>query len=214
MTRAKPPKPATDSPTSKSRGEWSLTREALDKLLAAFSQDTDDAARQYEALRIRLIRFFQWREVRLADDCADETLNRVARRIDEGKQIDNVIAYAYRVAYFVFLETLTEPELVDIDQEVIHPPAVEPQFEDTEHEQRQRCFDSCLKELPINHRNIILVYYEGERRTKIERRKKLAEQLKISLDALRIRAHRIRKGLEECITSCLQQPEPMRNIMR
>lgn len=198
----------------KSRTEWSLTEEAFDKLLAAFSPDRDEAARQYEALRTKLIRSFEWRGVPLADACADETLNRVAKRIDEGKQIDNVVGYAYRVAYFVFLETLTEPELIDIDQEGIHPPAVEPQFEDTEYEQRQRCFDSCLGELPIKNRKIILVYYEGERRTKIERRKKLAEQLQISLDALRIRAHRIRKGLEECISRCLQQTEPMRNITR
>jgi len=214
MTPAKIPKPATDSSTSKARGEWSLTREAFDKLLAAFSQDSDDAARQYEALRIKLIRYFEFRGVPLGDACTDEALNRVARRIEEGKQIDNVVAYAYRVAYFVFLESLTEPEIIDIDQEGVPPPAVEPQFEDTEQEERQRCFDSCLEELPVSNRNIILVYYEGERRTKIERRKKLAEQLKISLDALRIRAHRIRKGLEECITSCLQQSESIRNITR
>jgi DNA-directed RNA polymerase specialized sigma24 family protein len=196
----------------KSRSEWCLTEEAFDKLLAAFSPDRDEAAKQYEALRTKLVRSFEWREVPLADACADETLNRVARRIDEGKQIDKVVAYAYRVAYLVFLETLTEPEFVDIDQEGIHPPAVEPQFEDAEREQRQRCFEGCLQELPIKNREIILVYYEGERRMKIERRKKLAEELKISLDALRIRAHRIRKGLEECISRCLQQPEPMRNV--
>jgi len=214
MTPAKIPKPATDSSTSKARGEWSLTQEAFYKLLAAFSQDPDDAAKQYEALRIKLIRYFEFRGVPLGDACTDEAFNRVARRIEEGKQIDNVVNYAYRVAYFVFLESLTEPEIIDIDQEGIPPPAVEPQFEDTEHEPRQRCFDSCLEELPVGNRNIILVYYEGERRTKIERRKKLAEQLKISLDALRIRAHRIRKGLEECITSCLQQSESIRNITR
>lgn len=193
----------------KGHRDWSLTEQAFDNLLVAFSQDRDEAARQYEALRINLIRFLDWRRVPLADARADETLNRVARRIDEGKQIDNVVAYAYRVAYLVFLETLKEPELIDIDQERIHPPAVEPQFEDTEHNQRQRCFDSCLEKLPTKNRKIILIYYEGERRTKIERRKKLADQLTISLDALRIRAHRIRKGLEECISGCLQQPEAM-----
>ena len=198
----------------KSRSEWSLTERAFDKLLAAFSPDREEAARQYETLRIKLIRFLEWRGVSLGDACADETFNRVARRIDEGKQIDNVVAYAYRVAYLVFLETLTEPELVDIDQERIQPPAVEPQFEDNEQDQRQRCFDSCLEELPIKNREMILSYYEGERRTKIERRKKLADQLKISLDALRIRAHRMRKGLEECLSRCLHQAEPMRNITR
>src|SRR5262245_11802020 len=169
MTPAKPPKPATDSPP---HGEWSLTREAIDKLLAAFSQDTDEAARQYEALRIRLIRYFEWRSTPLPDNQADEALNRVARRIDEGEQVNNVVAYAYRVAYFVFLETLTEPELVDIE-EMLHPPVIVPPTEDPEREQRQRCFDSCLEELPTNNRKLILIYYEDERRAKIERRKNL-----------------------------------------
>jgi DNA-directed RNA polymerase specialized sigma24 family protein len=198
----------------KSRSEWSLTQEAFDKLLAAFSQNRDEAARQYEALRARLIRFFEWRAIALADDRADEVLNRVARKIDEGQQVDNVVAYAYRVAYLVSLEALKEPELVDIDQEKIGPPATELTFEDAEQEPRQRCFDRCLEELTVDNRKIILSYYQEERGAKIERRKNLADQLKISLDALRIRAHRIRKGLEGCINSCLRQPEPTRNVTR
>jgi DNA-directed RNA polymerase specialized sigma24 family protein len=194
---------------NKTRSEWSLTKEAFEKLLAAFSLDRDAAAKQYEALRTKLIRFFEWRAIGLADDRADEALNRVARRIDQGQDVENVVAYAYRVAYLVFLEGLKEPELIDIDQEVNHPPAIEPQFEDIENEPRQRCFDRCLEGLTSENRKIILSYYQEERRAKIERRKNLADQLRISLDALRIRAHRIRKGLEECITSCMRQPERM-----
>jgi DNA-directed RNA polymerase specialized sigma24 family protein len=197
----------------KSRSEWSLTREAFDKLLAAFSQERDEAARQYEALRKRLIRFFEWRAIPLADDRVDETLNRVARRIDQGEQVDNVVAYAYRVAYLVFLETLKEPELVDIDQ-TTNPLTSAQILEDAEHEPRQHCFDLCLGGLTVDNRKIILSYYQEERGAKIQLRKNLADQLKISLDALRIRAHRIRKGLEECITSCLRQPEPTRNVTR
>ena len=208
MTPAKPPKPTTDPPdAAKSYAEWSLTREAFDKLLAAFSPDAEQAAEQYEALRSRLIRFFEWRNVPLADDRGDEVLNRVARRIDDGQQINNVFAYAYRVAYLVFLETLKEPELIEIDRQTISGLTTEPQLEDTLHERRQRCFDSCLQSLTISNRKLILVYYEQERGAKIEQRKNLADQLKITLDALRIRTHRIRKRLEECITSCLSPSE-------
>src|SRR6185369_8107393 len=99
-------------------------------------------------------------------------------------------------------------EFTDIDQETNQPPKVDPKFEDTEHDQRQQCFDGCLEGLPLSNRNLILFYYQEERGAKIELRKTLADQLKISLDALRIRAHRIRKGLEQCITSCLRQPDP------
>jgi DNA-directed RNA polymerase specialized sigma24 family protein len=208
MTPAKPPKPSTDLPhAAKSHGEWTLTREAFDKLLAALSPNAEQAAAQYEALRSRLIRFFEWRCVPLADDRVDEVFNRVARKIDTGQQINNVAAYAYRVAYLVFLETLKEPELIDIDQQTVQGLTSEPQFDDSRHEMRQRCFDSCLQSLTNKNRTLILIYYEEERGAKIEQRKKLADQLKITLDALRIRTHRIRKRLEECITSCLR-PEP------
>lgn len=197
------------SVADKSRHEWSLTREAFEQLLAAFSPDRETAARQYEILRKKLIRFFEWRAAGIAEDRADETLNRVAKRIDQGQEVDNVAAYAYRVAYLVFLETLKEPVLVEIDQEAFRPPAIEPQFQDTEHELRQRCFDRCLEGLAGENRKIILSYYLEERRAKILLRKSLADQLKISMDALRIRAHRIRKGLEECIKSCMRQPEQL-----
>lgn len=202
------------SKPKKSRGKWSLTQEAFDKLLAAFSQDREEAARQYEALRSKLIRFFEWRGIALAEARADEVLNRVARRIDEGQQVDNVVAYAYRVAYLVFLEALKEPELIDLDQETIQPLTNEQTFEDAEHERRQRCFDRCLEGLTVGNGKTILSYYQEERGAKIERRRNLADQLKISLDALRIRVHRIRKGLEECITNCLQQLESTRNVTR
>ena len=215
MTASQPPKPSSDLPSSKNRSEWSLTKEALDKLFAAFSQDIDDAAKQYEALRLRLIRYFEWRSISLPEDRADETLNRVARRIDEGQQVSNVVAYAWRVAYLVFLEVIKEPQPINIDDEKIHPPVVEPQFDkDPEQDQRQLCFDDCLAALPMDQRKLILLFHQEERRAKIELRKSLAEQHKMSLNALRIRAHRIRKGLEECIADCLQQPAMMRNVTR
>jgi len=214
MTPVGPSKLSTDSTaSSKRRVEWSLTQEAFDKLLAAFSANREEAARQYETLRNRLIRYFESRSVALAENRVDDVLNRVARRIDEGQQVDNVTAYAYRVAYLVFLEALKEPEITEIDLDKGPYTDGEPTFADNQRELRQRCFDLCLEHLSSDKRYVLLDYYEEERRAKIERRKKLADQLKISLDALRIRVHRIRKGFEECIMSCLR-PQATRNITR
>src|SRR5256885_16893639 len=95
--------------------DWALTQEAWNKLLADFSEDPDEAARQYEVLRIKLIKYFDWRRIALSEDRADEVFNRVARRIDEGKKIDNVAAYAFRVAYLVYLEAFKEPQHEELD---------------------------------------------------------------------------------------------------
>jgi predicted kinase len=49
-------------------------------------------------------------------------------------------------------------------------------------------------------------YFEEDSRSKIEGRKVLAGQLKIPLNALRIRVHRIRMQLEQCVRECQRNP--------
>jgi DNA-directed RNA polymerase specialized sigma24 family protein len=192
--------------------DWSLTQEAWNKLLAAFSEDPDEAARQYEVLRIKLIKYFDWRRIPLSEDRADEVFNRVARRIDEGQKIDNVAAYAFRVAYLVYLEAIKEPQHEELDPEKAL--SEDKQFVDDERERRRSCFDLCLGHLPIEKRDLLLAFHQEERRAKIENRKTLADQLEITINALRIKVHRIRKELETCIWSCLRPPDATRNVTR
>jgi DNA-directed RNA polymerase specialized sigma24 family protein len=76
----------------------------------------------------------------------------------------------------------------------------------TDSEPRMKCFDECLESLPPESRQLIIDYYQEERRAKIELRQQLADQLRIPVNALRIRAHRIRMSLERCISTCMQAP--------
>lgn len=152
------------------------------------------------------MRFFEWRKVESADDYADETINRVARRIEEGQVVENVRNYFYGVARLVFLEAVKEQEhaAVPLDEtpQILRqqaPEAADP-------EPRILCFDGCLESLPAEQRRLIVDYYQEERRAKIELRQELADSLHIPLNALRIRAHRIRVRLEECITQCMKTP--------
>jgi DNA-directed RNA polymerase specialized sigma24 family protein len=184
---------------------WTLTQQAFDKLLVHFSPNREEAGQQYESVHLKLVRYFQKQSIDSAENRADVVMNRVARRIDEGIQIDNVPAYAFRVAYLVFLEALKEPAHAEIDAATGPAIQIQPEFEDPEQDPRLHCFDLCLEKLSGEQRGLILHYYREEGQSKIQLRKRLADRLKISLDALRIRAHRIRKSLEECITKCLGQ---------
>jgi DNA-directed RNA polymerase specialized sigma24 family protein len=184
--------------------KWSLTQQAFDKLLSAFSEDRDKAGNDYEVARRKLLRFFEWRAVESPDEYVDETLNRVARRIDEGQKIDNLMAYIAAVARLVLMEVVkarprSQFSLDDPENKVqlAKPESVEP-------DARLECLDRCLESLPEESRTLIIDYYQEERRVKIELRQELADRLQIPLNALRIRAHRIRIGLEKCITNCLQ----------
>jgi hypothetical protein len=66
------------------------------------------------------------------------------------------------------------------------------------------CLEKCLYALSGENRNIIVDYYKGERRKKIENRRRLADRLAIPQNALRNRAVRLRDKLEVCITRCLR----------
>jgi DNA-directed RNA polymerase specialized sigma24 family protein len=183
-----------------------LTTQALDKLLDRFSINREEAGRQYELMRVKLVRYFEWRACTSAEDRADETINRVARRLCEGEDIFNLPAYFSTVARLVFMESLREREHTSVPVDEIHEMSAEQPFEDEEKEARLRCLDHCLNKLPVESQTLILKYHHDERRAKIDRRKQLAEGLGIPLNALRIRAHRIRTGLEKCVRDCLAAP--------
>lgn len=197
----------TSERTARAKGNWALTADAFEKLLDSFSQDRNEAGAQYEIIRRKLVRFFEWRAIGSADEHADETINRVARRIHEGQIIDNLKSYFYGVARMVFMEALKDreqaPVAIDDVLLVIRNRAAE-DCELDDPDPRVMCFDRCLDSLPSENRTLIVTYYQEEKRAKIELRQQLADRLQIPLNALRIRAHRIRVNLEKCIRTCLQ----------
>jgi DNA-directed RNA polymerase specialized sigma24 family protein len=219
-SRSRPPestdlhKTNGEPPSSRTRDEktkWFLTEIAFDKLLERFSSNRDEAGIQYELARRKVVRFFEWRLVETAEECADETMNRVARRIDEGQNIDKLMAYIFGVARIIFKEVINERKQAPIALDdapaalsVRTPEVVEPDV-------RQICFDRCLEKLEAENRDLILDYYEGTGRAKIDNRQKLADKLRIPLNALRIRVHRTKNTLEDCIAECLEHTEARNN---
>jgi DNA-directed RNA polymerase specialized sigma24 family protein len=192
--------------SARAKTKWVLTQDAFEKLLNSFSPDRDEAAVEYEITRRKLVRFFEWRGIDAADEHADETINRAARRIDEGQTIDNLKSYFYGVARMVYMEALRDREHAPIAlEEALHDLRKEIPKE-IDLDPRVVCFDRCLDSLPPQNRYLIVNYYEEEKRAKIELRQDLADKLQIPMNALRIRAHRIRVNLEKCITTCLQAP--------
>lgn len=91
-------------------GPSDLSRESLERLLDLLDADREAAARHFQQIRRRLIRLFEWRGARFPDDLADETISRVARRLDDGVEIrsDDPFRYFCGVAHMVFKEVLRE----------------------------------------------------------------------------------------------------------
>ena len=191
----------TVSPQKK---DWVLTPEAFAGLLAALDPEESRAAEEYEAVRRRLVRLFQWRGVEFAEDYADETINRVARKLEEGERIQNLSGYIGGVARLVLLEAHKERERARAAFDSLPPPVVEAETEADEGEGRVRCFESCMGALDAETRTLILEYYDDAGGARIGKRKRLAAALGLEMNALRNRALRVRERLERCIRECVE----------
>ena len=187
------------------KNKWSLDREAFDSLLAHLDHDRNLAGAKYLTIRSKLVKFFECRGCIHPDDHADETINRVARKLGE-REIDDVATYHFGVARKLFHEILREREKER--RALDHVQNFQPQQEDQpEDDARLECFNTCLQTLPSKSREMIIEYYRGEKRAKIENRVLLAKRLDLPLNSLRIRAHRARAKLEKCINDCLARSE-------
>lgn len=186
--------------------KWQLTQESFDRLLLALDADRDRAGEKYLLIRRNLVRFFAGRGFHEAETHSDEALNRVAKKLIES-EIEDVSQYVYGVARMLILELYKVREKENRVAKQI-PTESFPQAEADEQaeiEQKLRCLNQCLLELPDENREIIVQYYHGEKRNKIENRQRLAQALDIPQNALRSRAVRLREKLEDCILSCLKK---------
>jgi RNA polymerase sigma factor (sigma-70 family) len=179
--------------------DWVITQEAFDNFLGWLGEDREQAGRKYEEIRRKLIKIFTCRGCAVAEDLADETINRVVRKAPELKEtyVGNPTHYFCGVAHNVHLEYLRKKREIEL-------PPTRPT---DEIEQEYECLEQCMQQLPPQNRELVLQYYQEEKQAKIENRRKLARRLGIELNALRIRAHRIRVSLQECMRQCLALKE-------
>lgn len=187
-----------------------ITQEKFDELLAWLNPDRELAGVKYEELRRSLIKILAWRGCSDAEGLADETINRVAGKVPELKATYTGIPdpYFYAVANRIIKECQREAKSQAPVGDMSSPPASSPEnLEDPEYdfEREYECLQQCLRRLSPDKRELILAYYQEEKQAKIDHRKELARQLGIDTNALRVRAHRIRAMLEECIERCLAE---------
>jgi DNA-directed RNA polymerase specialized sigma24 family protein len=189
-----------------SRKERELTPEAFTKLLAILDPDPETAGGKYEQLRRKLIKFFEWRGSFISDELADETLNRLARKIDEGVEIEkNVFALSLGIARFVLLETLKRPDNKRVEMKELITVALPPEPWEEDEDLWVVCLRECLRGVSEENRELIIEYYQDEGHARINERKMLATGLGISLNALFSRAKRTRDKLEQCVARCVKR---------
>jgi DNA-directed RNA polymerase specialized sigma24 family protein len=194
----------------------SLTREGLEALLAYLDTDRERAGEKYEKIRRRLVKLFECRGVLLPEEPADETMDRVARRLAAGEQIRAAepAAYFYGVARNILRERWArERERREDPGLAPTAPEVEPEPDPDDAESRATCLGKCLATLPLETRRLVMEYYrQGVGARKISGRKDLAAKLGISVNMLWVRAHRARSRLERCVRDCLEREDVSKRL--
>jgi DNA-directed RNA polymerase specialized sigma24 family protein len=187
--------------------ESNMTPDDFEELLLWLDPDPDGTgvpdrergAEKYEKICQRLIKIYRNRGSRRAEDIADETADRVgrqAKRLRLTFEGDPAI-YFYAVAKRVYLEFRR-------DDDFSMPPPL-PRDDPEEVERRHARLEDCLGTLKPESRELILRFYEGEKKSKIENRKRLAAGLGITTKALSLRALHIRRKLHECMSAYLKE---------
>jgi DNA-directed RNA polymerase specialized sigma24 family protein len=175
---------------------WELSQEAFDALLDWLDPDREQAGSKYEQIRLRLIKIFTGRGCVDAEDLADETINRVTTRLQtlEKDFSGDRARYFFGVANKLYMEYLRRK-----------PPQLPPWrgSDSARIELEYSCLERCIERLSDENRELLLQYYGVEGRPKVEHRKALADRFGIGPNALRLRAFRIRLGLQDCVGKCL-----------
>lgn len=185
----------TSEPPSDAGGPW-----------GAFDGDGPSVIDRFRALQSKLIFYFERRHCFDPEELADETLERVMKKLCEGTEVSDLTSYSYGVARNVFYEYLRRERSKKkySDQQRHRPEAVADGDDEAEARERElRCLEGCMARLKEPERGLLFEYYKYKGQRKVPHRQTLAEQLNISREVLTLRIFHLKRRLKTCIQDCL-----------
>src|SRR5262249_18964837 len=130
-----------------------LSEESFFRLLARLNADPMLAGEEYEKLRARLIYFFERKGCRTPAELSDETINRIARKVEEALEIEDLFKFSYGVARLVLLEQWRNPKS---DWDLLNNRFSSPKSVREFNERRIDTMKKSLKALPPEERDLIV----------------------------------------------------------
>jgi len=178
-----------------------LSQGDFDRLLNWFGPDRDISAEKYLGTHERLTRWFHFKGCDCPEDLADEVMDRVAKKLPCPNP--DHIAVLLGFARYVFLEYLRKREDL-VSEERDWGEDTSGMDQAATKEMRARCLDRCLGRLGDGDRQLILEYHEYEPGAKIKYRKAMAQARHTTLNALRLKACRVKSVVTDCVKDCFQ----------
>jgi DNA-directed RNA polymerase specialized sigma24 family protein len=170
----------------------------FEEMLGWLDSNRDRAGEKYETIRRGLIEIFKCRGCWEPEDLADETINRVARKVR-----DIIMSYSGDPAHYFF--GVARNLLREYYRRASRPVPVIQAAQLDNREDRHRCLDECMDQLSADQRTLILEYFSMEKRQRIINRKKISGALNTTPHTLRVRVHRIKETLAICVKRCVEQ---------
>jgi len=185
-----------------------LTPAQFEGLLRRLDGRPDRAGEKYETIRWKLVKFFEWSSCLAAEDLADITLNRVARKLTT-ETIGDIEAFTWGVAKKIRheaqkkdLKTMSLQSLPSMATVSDAGASVEALHQKIQSQKELGCLHQCLQRLSAEDRTLFLAY-RVDKGHYMENRKNLAKEYGLTPGALRVRIIRIREKLEQCLERCL-----------
>lgn len=175
-------------------------QEEFDRFLRWLNPDRELAGKRYELIRRKLIVIFTANRKQQPEKMADDCIDIVIRKLPEIAATYQGEPEFYFLGVARMMSKKRNPDLVDIDGNDFPDSAPDP----PETEKQHACLEKCLDQIGADRRNLVLEFSRYKGQSKIDHHAALARELGITVNALRIRAHRIRKDLEACVTQCLE----------
>ncbi|HET6979306.1 MAG TPA: sigma-70 family RNA polymerase sigma factor [Pyrinomonadaceae bacterium] len=182
--------------------------DSFDEILAWLDPDREVAANLYVRLRADLTNIFKWKGCADPDGLTDEVFDRVGKKVHELRPTyeGDPRLYFRAVANNLIKEDFKKVRIqVSLEDLLDLPQPATSEDVDEEAVDMDECLRSCLQKLSAKNRDLIVGYYAKEKQAKIDRRSELARQLGVTVPTLRVRAFRIREGLQKCIEDCLKR---------
>lgn len=181
-----------------------LTQETLDKLLSWLDPDREQSGKKYETIRCGLVRIFTYWGCVEADELADETINRVANKIEtiEKTYVGSPSHYFYGVAKKVHLEyRRRKTKVVSLPPDLPLTMATP----ETLKELTYACLEQCIQQLTPARREMIWHYFQEG--SSARQREELARYMGIKLSTLRVKIFRSISILEPCVKKCVERAD-------
>lgn len=183
-----------------------VAKENFDKLLNWLSPDRHAAGIRFEQIRDGLIRYFRIKGCHEAEMLADESMNRVIKRINELDLMTGAAPTSifYGFANKVFLEYVRSEKTRTIQLN----DAFELTFVGSAQlpvDMAIDCLRQCMNDLHNSDEQLIIEYYSEDKQAKFELRRQIAVNKKMAMGALHTKIHRIKGTLRPCVEKCMSK---------